>query len=163
MRIVLGAGAMVLAATASFAQPVTAQQRAAPTAPAAPTDSGMTMTAGAVMRIILIRFNPGMGAEATLDIRRHLLPILEEQKAAGILMNYSVMFNTTTDSPDDWNFGYTLTYPNWAALDSLTARTNPITLRHYGSAEARTAAGVHRAQLATVVLSRLARVQNVSR
>ena len=157
MRIALGASAIALAVTASLVQPVAAQQRPAP------TDSGMTMTPGAVMRVILLRFLPGMGPEATLDIRRHLLPVLEEEKASGILVNYSVMTNSTTDSPDDWNFGYVLTFTNWAALDSLGARTGPITLRHYGTAEARTAAANHRAQLWTVVQSRLVRAQNVSR
>ena len=156
MRITLGAGAIALAVTISLVQPVAAQQRPAP------TDS-VTLTPGAVMRVILLRFLPGKGPEATLDIRRNVLPVLEDEKAAGIIVNYSVMTNSTTDSPDDWNFGYVVSYANWAALDSLGARTGPITLRHYGTAEARTAAANHRAELWTVVQSRLVRAQNVSR
>jgi hypothetical protein len=156
MRSSVLVGAVALFATGAIVSPVGAQQRAAP------ADTGMTLTPGAVMRVILLRPNPGMAPEVMRDIRQHLLPILEEEKAAGILVNYSIMTNTTTDSPEDWSVGYTLTYPNWAALDSVGARTNPITLRHYGSAEARTAAATHRAQLGTVVHSGLVRLQIVS-
>jgi hypothetical protein len=119
----------------------------------------MTLTPGPVSRVLLMRVNPGMGQEFNRDMRQHLLPVWEEEKAAGILVNYSVFTNTTASSPDDWGVGYTLTYPNWAALDSLGARTGPITLRHYGSAEARTAAGMRRDQLRTVVQSMLLRAQ----
>jgi len=154
MRIPTLVAAAALLAVGAANSPLAAQQRAAPT-------DTMTMTPGPVMRVVLMRANTGMGQEVAQDMRHHLLPVWEEEKTAGILLNYSVMTNTTTESPDDWTVGYVLTYPNWAALDSLFARTGPITLRHYGSAEARTAAGDRRDQIRTVVSSQLVRLQVV--
>ena len=156
MRVPIGLGALALAATA-VVSPLAAQQ------PPAPADSGVTTTAGPVMRVSLYRVNPGMGPDAMADIRQHLIQIWDAEKAAGILVDYTIMTNQTTESPEDWNVGWALVYPNFAALDSLGARTGPLTLRHYGSAEARTAAGNRRMQLITLVRSNLVRVQTVSR
>ena len=89
--------------------------------------------------------------------------VRKAQKAAGIILGYTVVTNQTTDSPDDWSVAFALTYANWAALDSVGARTDPITLRHYGTAQARTAVGNGRAAIRTLVRSNLMRVQNVSR
>ena len=159
MRIAALVAVTTLIATGTVALPAAAQQRAAPAAPAAPADTGMTLTPGPVIRVVFMRVNTGMGPEFQRDMRQHLLPIWDEEKRAGILVDYSVFTNSTTSSPDDWGVGYSLVYSNWAALDSLGARTGPITLRHYGSAEARTAAGMRRDQLRTVVQSMLLRAQ----
>jgi len=157
MRIAIGVGALALVAIAATASPVSAQQ------PVSPADSGVTMVAGPVMRVSYYKINPGMGQEFQRDMRQHMVPIWEAQKAAGIILAYTVVTNQTTDSPDDWNVAFALTYPNWAALDSLGDRTEPITLRHYGTAQARTAVGNGRAAIRTLVRSNLMRVQNVSR
>ena len=166
--VLLAAGAITTSAMAQQsrgAQPARgapAPAAAAAPAPPAAVDS-MTTTPGVVMRVTLFRTNTGMGQENQHDFRQHVLPILEQQKAAGIVMEYHVFTNATTDSPDDWDYGTTVVYANWAALDSVGARTGPITLRHYGSADARTAANQRRALLRTVVSSRLLRGQTVGR
>ena len=157
MRIAHGVGALALVAFAAVVSPLPAQQ--APN----PADSGVTMTGGPVMRVSYYKVNTGMGQENQRDLRQHLVPIWEAEKAAGIILDYTVVTNLTTDSPDDWNVAFALTYPNFAALDSLGARTGPITLKHYGTAEARTAAGDRREQLRTLVRSSLMRVVNITR
>jgi len=157
MHVASGVGALALVAAAVAVSPLHAQQ--VPN----PADSGVTMSAGPVMRVSYFKVNLGMSQESGRDIRQHLVPIWEAEKAAGIILSYTVVTNLTTDSPDDWTVAFALTYPNFAALDSLGARTEPITLRHYGSAEARTAAGDRRAQLRTLVRSSLMRVLNVTR
>jgi hypothetical protein len=156
MRIALGASALALVAVAAAA-PLRAQQ------PVNPADSGVTMTAGPVMRVSYYKVTPGMGQEFQQDLRQHLIPIWEAEKAAGIILAYTIVTNQTADSPDDWGVAFAITYPNWAALDTMNDRTDPITLRHYGSAAARTAVGNHRATFRTLVRSNLMRVQNVSR
>jgi hypothetical protein len=65
--------------------------------------------------------------------------------------------NPTTDNPDGWNFAMVFTYPNYATLDTLGQKADPITLKHYGSAAKRQAAAERRNQFATVVSSRLTR------
>jgi hypothetical protein len=125
-------------------------------------DSGLKATS-IVMRVSLYRFADGMQAAAIADLRTHLIPIWEAEKQAGILLGYSTMANTTPSSREDWQLGITLSYKNWAALDSLGARTGPITLKHYGSEAARTAAGDARAKLRVLMSSHLINVSTYSR
>jgi hypothetical protein len=55
-----------------------------------------------------------------------------------------------------------VSYSNYAALDGLGDRVDPIELKHYGSAAKRQAAGEHRNQIRTVVSNRLIRMVNYS-
>ena len=57
----------------------------------------------------------------------------------------------------------TLVYPNFAALDNLGARQNPILLKHYGSAQKQAAAGEKRNQIRSVVQSYLTNALRYSR
>lgn len=115
-----------------------------------------------VTRVVLIRIKPGRSDQFWQDLRQHLKPVYDEEKRQGILVDYSVATKATTDNADDWNVVLTLTYRNWAALDSLTPRTDPITLAHYGSAANRSAAGNARIENESVVASFLVRNQNVN-
>lgn len=115
------------------------------------------VTPTTVTRVILVKINPGQRPAFDQDVMDNLIPVYEEEKKAGILTNYMIFNNVTTDNPNDWTVGLTLTYANYAALDNLGDRVDPITLKHYGSAAQRQAAADHRNQLATVVSSRLIR------
>jgi hypothetical protein len=115
------------------------------------------VTPTTVTRVILLKINPGQRPAFDQDVMDNLIPVYEEEKKAGIITNYTMFNNVTTDNPNDWSVGLTLTYANYAALDTLGERADPITLKHYGSATQRQAAGDHRNQLATVVSSRLIR------
>ena len=130
----------------------------------APTvsDSGFT-AAPVLLRVSLYRWADGMQQAVADDIRMHLVPLWEAYKAAGIILNYSTMTNATASSKDDWQFGIVLTYANYAALDGLGAKTGPITLKHYGSAAARTAANDARAKLRTLVSTNLVSASSYTR
>ena len=125
-------------------------------------DSGIKPTP-IIMRVSLYRFAEGQQAAALADLRTHLIPIWEAEKQAGIILGYSTMANFNPSSRDDWQLGITLSYKNYAALDSLGARTGPITLKHYGSEAARTAAGDARAKLRVLMSSHLINVSTYSR
>jgi len=129
---------------------------------AAVADSGIAAT-GAVMRVSLYRYADGMQQAVQADMRTHLIPTWEAQRAAGILVNYATMTNASPSSRDDWQFGIALTYKNWAALDSIGARTGPITLKHYGSAEARTAALEARNRMRVLISSTLINATSYAR
>ncbi|HEV8613582.1 MAG TPA: hypothetical protein VGQ73_08715 [Gemmatimonadales bacterium] len=136
---------------------------ALPAAAQQPAMSPVRTTTTAVSRMVLFKLAPGQGAAYNQDVMDHLMPIYEEEKKAGILTEYRFFSKTTTESPEDWNVGVMLTYANFAALDNLTTRTDPITLKHYGSTEKRTAAGMARGQLRTVVSSFLTQTLSYSR
>jgi hypothetical protein len=119
-------------------------------------------TPGPVARIILIRVKPGHSDQFWADFRQHLKPIYDEEKRRGIITDWGVFTKSTLENPDDWGVGLSLTYPNWAALDNLTARADTVTLAHYGSAANRTAAGNARTEHGTTVSSFLIRDQTVN-
>ncbi|CAN5225165.1 hypothetical protein BH20ACI2_BH20ACI2_07900 [soil metagenome] len=129
-----------------------------PTAAAAQNSTPNT-TPGAVTRVILIDIRTGKGDEFWADMRKNLKPIYEAYKTAGIIEGYSVATKSTTDGQEDWDVALTITYKNWAAFDDLGSKTDPITLKHYGSAAARTAAANKRTESGTTVQSFLVRQQ----
>jgi len=139
---------LALVASVIAVSSASAQAAGAP----AVADSGIKAT-NIIMRVSLYRFAEGMQQAAIADVRTHLIPIWEAEKQAGIIIGYSTMANFNPSSRDDWQLGITLSYKNNAALDSLGARTAPITLKHYGSAAARTAAGDARAKLRVLMSS----------
>lgn len=114
------------AVLALSAPPAIAQQAAAPTA---------------ISRVTLYRIPAGQRPAFDKDMKENIFPIWEAQKKAGIIVSYAVFTKTTRDGENDWQVGTTVTYANWGALDGIGAKTDPITLKHYGSAERRTAAG----------------------
>lgn len=144
-RIPVAALALMLCAAPAFAQP-----------------GSPNTTPGTVTRVTLIRIKPGHADAFWQDIRQHLKPIFDEYKKQGIVTNYTVGTKPTLENPDDWGVVFTQSYPNWAALDNLGPRTDPITLAHYGSAANRTAANIARIEHGTTVASFLVRDQTVN-
>ena len=117
----------------------------------------------AVTRVTLSRILPGQNAAFNRDVLENLIPVWEEFKKAGLITDYAVFSKNSSEGPEDWNIGISLSYPNFAAFDGLGAKTNPITLKHYGTAEKRTAALNARNQLRTVVSSFLTQRLSYSR
>jgi hypothetical protein len=156
------AAALALGATSALAQaPIV---RPAANTSARPADATtVRATPGTVSRVVLVRVHPGQRVEFDRDMMDNLIPVYEEQKKAGILANYQLISNVTSDGPEDWTVGIVLTYPNYAALDGLADRARPINLKHYGSTQAMQAAGEARSKLATVVSSKLMRGLQYSR
>ena len=131
-------------------------------APALAQQGSPNTTPGTVTRVFLIRIKPGHADQFWADTRQHGKPVWDEEKRQGIITNYTVATKSTLENPDDWSVALTLTYPNWAALDNLMSRTDPITLAHYGTAANRTAAGIARVEHSTTVASFLVRDQTLN-
>ena len=113
-------------------------------------------------RIVLIRIKPGRTDQFWADFRRDLKPVYDEEKRQGILTDWHAFTKPTQENPGDWGVGIALVYANWAALDNLFPRTDPITIGHYGSVANRTAAANARLENGTVVSSFLVRDQTVN-
>jgi len=120
------------------------------------------VTPTTVSRTVLFKITPGQRPAFDQDVMTNQIPVFEEEKKAGIITGYQFFNNVTADNPSDWNVGMLITYANYAALDGLGDRVDPIELKHYGSAAKRQAAGEHRNQLRTVVSNRLIRMVNYS-
>jgi hypothetical protein len=119
-------------------------------------------TPGPISRIILIRVNPGHNDQFWADFRQHLKPIYDEEKRRGIITDWGTFTKSTQETPDDWGVGISITYANWSAFDTSGARTDSVSLTHYGSAANRTAAGNARVEHGHIVSSFLIRAQTVN-
>lgn len=111
---------------------------------------------GPVWRVTYYRLKPGQGDAFWKDFRENLKPVYDDIKKEGMISDYKVWTNVTTDSPGDWDIAVGLMFPNWAALDQLDAKAATISAKHYGSRDAMIEAGKKRNDLREVVASKLA-------
>lgn len=120
-------------------------------------------TAGQVWRVTYFKIKPGKTMEYIRFLREHTKPILDEQKKQGLILDYKYFSQPTTDGPNDWDVAQLLVFKNYAdALDfnaERGAKFDEISLKHYGTVEARTKANDSLRDLREVLSSQLAREQ----
>jgi hypothetical protein len=112
---------------------------------------------GPVWRVTYYHIKPGQGDPFWKDIRENLKPIYADFKKEGLISDYKMWLNVTTDHPGDWDVAVGILYPSYAALDALDAKGATIAAKHYGSRDAMIEAGKKRNDLREVVASKLAR------
>jgi hypothetical protein len=111
---------------------------------------------GPVWRVTYFHLKPGQGEAFWKDFRENLKPVYDAVKKEGMLTDYKVWTNVTTDGPNDWDVAVGLLFPNWAALDQIDAKAATTSAKHYGSREAMIEAGKKRNEIREVVMSKLA-------
>lgn len=114
-------------------------------------------TEGPVWRVNYLNVKPGKFTDTLKDLRANFNKVNAQAKAQGLILDYKVYFNATSTNPDDWDIATATLYKGYGALDGLTGKFDPITLKHYGNAETRTQAGAKRQDLWTTVSSVLVR------
>ena len=112
---------------------------------------------GPIWRVTYLNVKPGKMGDSLKDLRANFAKVNAAAKAAGLILDYKVYLNPTTTGPTDWNIATAILYKNWGALDGLTAQAEALTLKHYGTAEARQKANGARLDLWTVTSSNFAR------
>jgi hypothetical protein len=112
---------------------------------------------GPVWRVVYFHVKPGQGEPFWKDFRENLKPSFEALKKEGLISDYKVWTNVTTDGPNDWDVALGLLFPNWAAIDQADAKAATIIAKHYGSRDAMIEAAKKRNDLRDVVASKLAR------
>ncbi len=116
---------------------------------------------GAVWRVSTYKVKPGKMNDALMDLRKNFRVVNEEYKRLGVILDYKIYFNTTTDGPNDWDYAVATAYKNWAALDTLASQADAVTLKHYGTAEKRQQAADARNEFRDLVSTRLYREQTL--
>jgi len=124
---------------------------------ATPAFSQDHYTDGPVWRVNYLAVKPGKLQDSLKDIRENFAKVSAAAKAQGLILDYKVYLNSTSNGPDDWDIATCVLYKNFGQLDGLTAATNALTLKHYGTAEARAKANDARLELWTLSSSSLAR------
>jgi ABC-type sugar transport system substrate-binding protein len=112
---------------------------------------------GPVWRVTYVDVKAGQGDAFWTDVRTHLKPVWEGEKKQGLITDYKLFSNATTNSPHDWSVAVRVLCPNWAALDPIDAKAQSIVVEHYRSQEAVMDATRKRAETAEVAASHLAR------
>ena len=120
-------------------------------------------TAGPVCRVTLTGTKVGKNADFIRFRREHAKPIFEEQKRQGLIVSYTWYSKPINLGPDDWDIAQVVCFKTYAdAIDANAereAKINEISLKHYGSAEARTKSNDSVGELRDVVSSTLIREQ----
>ena len=112
---------------------------------------------GPVWRVTYYHIKPGQAEAFWKDFRDNLKTVYELVKKDGMITDFKVWLNDTTDHPGDWDVAVGLMFPNYAALDQIDAKAATISAKHYGSRDAMIEAGKKRADIREVVSSHLAR------
>ena len=100
-------------------------------------------TEGPVTTISYIKIKPGMFDAYLRYLQTTYKQIIEEQKKAGLVVEYGV-YQGFARSPKDADLYLTITYKNWATFDGLTAKTDAITRKIWGSLEKSDSAAIDR-------------------
>jgi hypothetical protein len=112
---------------------------------------------GAVSRVVLVSIAPGRFSAFMADLKNNIVPIWESEKSAGLIVDYHMFLNTTSNGPEDWDIGYTLTYKNMAALDGLADKVFDLRMKQYGDRNKEQKVIDQRVENAHVVSSMLVR------
>jgi len=70
---------------------------------------------GQVWRVTYYHIKPGQGEAFWKDFRENLKPTYEALKKEGLIVDYKVWTNATTDGPADWDVALGLMMANYAA------------------------------------------------
>jgi hypothetical protein len=82
-------------------------------------------TEGSVIDVTSVRVKDGQWDAYISYLNASYKPVLEEQKKAGIILDYSI-YATTARRPDEPNLYLTVVYPNMASFDGLEDKVEPL-------------------------------------
>ena len=134
---------LVSAAVLSLASPAVAQ-------------SSRPYTEGPVRFVSYIRTKPGKFDEYMKYLQGPYKTLYEALKKEGIILGYAV-YTSVARNPEDWDIVLTVDYKNFAALDGLQDRTDPISERLLGTLEQQNQRYAERGTLRDVLGNRLLR------
>lgn len=105
---------------------------------------------GPVINISYIKIKPGMFDVYMSYLQTTYKQIMEEQKKAGIVVDYGV-FQAFARSPKEADLYLTTTFKNWAALDGLTDKTDAVTRKVWGTLQKSDAAAIDREKMREIL------------
>jgi hypothetical protein len=91
---------------------------------------------GPVWTLTMIKTKTGMADEYLKQITKSVKPVYDEEKKQKIILDYKIL-NGDASGPQDFNILILVEYSNWAALDNLRDRMDPIVEKVMGTEEQR--------------------------
>lgn len=107
-------------------------------------------TEGPVTNISYVKIKPGMFDAYMSYLQKTYKQIMEEQKKAGLVLDYGI-YAATARSPHDADLYLTTTYKNWATFDGLTEKTDAITKKVWGSLAKSDQAAIDREKMREII------------
>ena len=98
---------------------------------------------GPVWTLTMIKTKIGLADEYLKQITETVKPVYDEEKTQKIILDYKIL-NGEASGPQDFNILILVEYPNWAALDNLRDKMDPIVEKVMGSEDQRRATAVKR-------------------
>lgn len=98
---------------------------------------------GPVWTLTMIKTKTGLADEYLKQITGTVKPVYDEEKTQKIILDYKIL-NGEASGPQDFNILILVEYPNWAALDNLRDKMDPIVEKVMGSEDQRRATAVKR-------------------
>ncbi len=114
-------------------------------------------TEGPVWRITFYKIKPNQEDAYFTSIRQKAKPYLDQAKQQGLIVDYKTYLNETSSGPRDWDLALALEYRNFSALDGLTAKTEALRDKVFGSKESAQQVGQQRVEMREEVGSILVR------
>jgi len=109
-------------------------------------DEERAYTEGTVVSVGYVKTKPGMFDEYLRYLAGPYKHLMEEQKKAGTIVDYGV-YQAYPRSPHDPDLILTVTYKNWAALDGLRDKLDPLLKKEFGSMDGASKGAVDREKL----------------
>lgn len=111
---------------------------------------------GPVTNVSFIKIEPGMFDAYMKYLATTYKAVMDEQKAAGIILDYRV-YQAQAQTPQDADLILTTTYKNMAALDGLDAKVEPLQRKVWENSAAASKAMIERGKMRTQLGSELIR------
>ncbi len=89
------------------------------------------------------------------SLRQVTKPLIEEEKATGMIVDYKIFFKDTKNNPEDWDICVAIEYKTHAALDGLSAKGEAARDKIMGGKQAAQQIGEKRAEIREIISSEL--------
>jgi len=133
-----------LVLTTAVTGPLTAQATRAP------------YTEGSVWNLQFIRVKPGMQDDYLNGVRATTKRLFDNAKRQGLVLSYHLI-SAPSATPQDWDLLFMVEYKNYAALDGLREKLEPIAAQAIGGESARRTLAGRRNEIREIVGTKLGR------
>ncbi len=107
-------------------------------------------TDGPVTQVTYIKIKAGMFEAYMKWLATDRKALMEEYKKAGLILGWKI-YSAEARTPNDADLILSTTYKNWAALDGLNDKQEPIAERLQGSSDKQNQASIGREQMREVL------------
>src|SRR5213596_2321861 len=120
------------------------------TTPASSGGSSAPYNEGPVWTLTMIKTKTGLADEYIKQITGTVKPVYDEEKKQKVILDYKIL-NGEASGPQDFNILILVEYPNWAALDNLRDKMDPIVEKIMGTEDQRRATAVKRLDIREIL------------